>query len=97
MVATIPCEPTIYPLPEYVKEKKFAETNIQFESEGLKMYGALAIPKKVKIGIPIFIFVHGSGPNDKDETVGIPVFLMQGERDYQVTLKDIVKWVKANK
>jgi len=70
MATTIPCEPIVYPLPKYVKEKRFIEEAIIFKSDGLIMKGAIVLPKKLKKETPVFIFVHGSGPNDRDESVG---------------------------
>lgn len=70
MAQTIPCQPVIYPLPKYAKVKKYTEKSIQFKTDSLTLYGTLTLPLKLKSNQPIFIFVHGSGPSDRDETIG---------------------------
>lgn len=47
-----------------VKEKAIEVTDGSF-----KLPGTLTYPKKVK-NFPVLVLVHGSGPNDRDETVG---------------------------
>ncbi|MFB1003330.1 MAG: cell wall-binding protein, partial [Bacteroidia bacterium] len=47
---------------------------INFFSDSLELPGELIIPIKCN-NCPVVVLVHGSGPNDKDETVGsIKVF-----------------------
>ena len=70
IVAEASCEKKEYLNPSYVKQKRFNETEMSFRSENYKMFGSLVLPKKMKPKTPIFIFVHGSGPNDRDETIG---------------------------
>jgi len=45
------------------------EMPIKVKSSGLTLPGTLTIPKGVK-NYPIVVFVHGSGANDRDETLG---------------------------
>lgn len=51
-------------VPENVKE-----IPVEFGEEEYRLPGLLTIPKD-KDEYPVVILVHGSGPNDKDETVG---------------------------
>lgn len=51
-------------VPENVKE-----IPVEFGEEEYRLPGLLTIPKD-KDKYPVVILVHGSGPNDKDETVG---------------------------
>ena len=70
IVAEASCQKKEYLNPSYVKPKKFNETEVSFKSEGYKMFGSLVLPKKMKPKTPVFIFIHGSGPSDRDETIG---------------------------
>ncbi|MBC7958992.1 MAG: DUF3887 domain-containing protein [Vallitaleaceae bacterium] len=51
-------------MPDTVEEKE-----VSFGKEGLVLPALLTLPKGVT-NCPLVILVHGSGPNDKDETVG---------------------------
>ncbi len=46
------------------------ERPIAFQSGGLNLPGTLCLPKVRTGRVPVVVFVHGSGPNDRDETVG---------------------------
>jgi len=46
------------------------ERKLTFPSGDLKMPATLCLPAKVAGNPPIVVFVHGSGPNDRDETIG---------------------------
>jgi dienelactone hydrolase len=48
---------------------KLQEFPIMVQSGGVKLPGVLCVPKGVK-NFPIVVFVHGSGANDRDETIG---------------------------
>lgn len=54
--------------PEYVNQEKFITQDIEFGSK-FKLKGKLTIPKEGS-NFPVLILVHGSGPNDMDETIG---------------------------
>lgn len=54
--------------PNYVDNNKFTTKDIEFGSK-FKLNGKLTIPKEGK-SFPVVILVHGSGPNDMDETIG---------------------------
>lgn len=51
-------------LPDSIVEKE-----VSFGKAGLELPGILTTPKGIE-SYPIVILVHGSGPNDKDETIG---------------------------
>ena len=51
-------------------QDKIKETDIQICTGSFKLPGTLTLPKNGK-NLPVVILVHGSGPNDRDETVGV--------------------------
>ncbi len=55
--------------PSYSDKAKFTETDVKFGTEGFILDGKLTIPNG-KGSFPAVILVHGSGPNDMDETLG---------------------------
>ncbi|MCK5741895.1 MAG: DUF3887 domain-containing protein, partial [Chlorobi bacterium] len=62
---------TNYALPEYADITKYEEEEIVFGKDSLKLPGTLTIPySDDDETFPVVILVHGSGPNDRDETVG---------------------------
>ena len=58
-----------YAPPSYVNLSAFTEMNISVGSGQWKLPGTLSIPKGAG-PFPAVVLVHGSGPNDQDETVG---------------------------
>jgi dienelactone hydrolase len=54
---------------QLTNNEKLQEFPIMVQSAGVKLPGVLCIPKGVK-NFPIVVFVHGSGANDRDETIG---------------------------
>ncbi len=54
--------------PNYLNSEEFTTQNIEFGSQ-FKLKGKLTIPKE-GTNFPVLILVHGSGPNDMDETIG---------------------------
>ena len=59
----------IYSAPAYVNQKNFTENEIIFGLDNWKLPGTISMP--VGNGpFPAVILVHGSGPNDRDETIG---------------------------
>ena len=54
---------------EYINRDSFSEEEITFGFTGWELSGVLTIPKDGG-KFPVVILVHGSGPNDKDETIG---------------------------
>jgi hypothetical protein len=58
-----------YSSPDYVNKNKFTEEEYNLSLEKCNIKGLLSIPKGDG-KYPVVILVHGSGPNDMDETVG---------------------------
>ncbi len=60
----------LYKLPSYDR-KNYSELQVTIPSEkGILLPGILTIPKDALSTIPIVVFVHGSGPANKDEEIG---------------------------
>jgi uncharacterized protein len=59
----------LYKAPAYVDPGKFEEKDITFGLEQWKLPGTLTVPKGDG-PFPAVVLVHGSGPNDRDETIG---------------------------
>ncbi|MDI6779562.1 MAG: DUF3887 domain-containing protein [Bacteroidota bacterium] len=60
---------TEYKIPEYVNIAKFKEVDIEFGDPEWIVHGTLSLPRRIEKP-PAVILVHGSGPNDRDETIG---------------------------
>ena len=58
-----------YKIPEYVNIAKFKEVEVEFGLPEWRLKGTLTIPRRIEKP-PVVILVHGSGPNDRDETIG---------------------------
>jgi fermentation-respiration switch protein FrsA (DUF1100 family) len=58
-----------YTPPSYVNLSAFTEMNISVGSGQWKLPGTLSIPKGAG-PFPAIVLVHGSGPNDRDESIG---------------------------
>lgn len=58
-----------YNSPEYSKPHKFYESKVVMKSGKYELPAVLCIPNNVK-NPPVAILLAGSGPNDKDESVG---------------------------
>jgi uncharacterized protein len=56
-------------LPVYAVPDKYTETPIEVKSDSHVLPGLITVPKGI-VKFPLIILVHGSGPNDKDETIG---------------------------
>ncbi len=66
----VPAEKTAdTPDPPYVDKSKFTEEPITVGARDWPLPGTLTRPKGVA-SAPLVILVHGSGPNDRDETLG---------------------------
>jgi dienelactone hydrolase len=52
------------------KLKKFTEEEVVFGLAGWKLKGALTLPRERRAKVPAVVLVHGSGPHDRDETIG---------------------------
>lgn len=55
-------------------EKKMSERDITVGAEGFQLPGTLTVPKFATVAearkVPCIILVHGSGPHDRNETIG---------------------------
>jgi hypothetical protein len=58
-----------YQSPAYVDATKFEEREVTFGAEPWSLPGTLALPKGDG-PFPAVVLVHGSGPNDRNETIG---------------------------
>ena len=65
------------PSPVPTPAPHFTSRDVTFASaDGVKLAGTLTVPDGVSARMPGIIFVHGSGPEDRNETIGPnPVFL----------------------
>lgn len=59
-----------YRVPDYVQSLNFLEYKIKFGKEPYLLDGVLSIPKNANKNYPLVIIVHGSGPSDKDGSIG---------------------------
>jgi predicted peptidase len=59
-----------YRVPNYVQTLNFLEYKIKFGKEPYILDGVLSIPKNGNKIYPLVIIVHGSGPSDKDGSIG---------------------------
>ncbi len=64
----MPVQTTYHP-PDYVNQSSFHEVNVTVGSGKWALPGTLTIPNSSG-PFPGLVLVHGSGPNDRDETVG---------------------------
>ncbi|TAH01234.1 MAG: DUF3887 domain-containing protein [Sphingobacteriales bacterium] len=55
--------------PKYADTTLYIEKLIELKSGSHSLAGMLTIPKNIK-NFPIVVLIHGSGPNDMDETLG---------------------------
>jgi hypothetical protein len=69
MFFTPPKNKTAYVAPEYAQPSSYYETKIALKTSTMSLPGALCVPNTVK-NPPVVILLAGSGPNDKDETIG---------------------------
>lgn len=68
----LPAAPTDgyeYIPPDYVEKDRFSEIEISFGAPKWELPGILSLPQGEGL-FPGVVLVHGSGPNDKDETIG---------------------------
>ncbi len=66
----VPSQPDVeYSPPDYVNRDSFTEEEVKFGVEGWHLPGTLTIPRSDG-PFPALVLVHGSGPNDRDESLG---------------------------
>ncbi len=68
-VLTSKVEKDFYKPPDYVNKNSFSEKDIEFGYPGWRLKGVLTLPKDGN-NFPVVVLIHGSGPNDRDETIG---------------------------
>lgn len=56
-------------VPPYTNYSKFEDLDVEFGTDEYQLRANLTIPKNVE-KCPVVILVHGSGPNDKDVSIG---------------------------
>jgi dienelactone hydrolase len=61
--------PSAYKVPGYVDQSKFSEQEVTVGSGKWALPGTLTLPKGDG-PFPAVVLVHGSGPNDRDESIG---------------------------
>jgi dienelactone hydrolase len=64
-----PPAPPAYAPPAYVDSSAFREAEVVVARGDLALPGTVAMPK-ASAPVPIAVLVHGSGPSDRDETIG---------------------------
>lgn len=62
--------PQAYKPPDYADLSAFAEEDVTVGNEPWTLPGTLTMPNGVAEPVPAVVLVHGSGPNDRDETIG---------------------------
>ncbi len=55
--------------PAYVDISAFREEDVTVGATGFPLPGTLTLPQSEE-KVPAFVLIHGSGPNDRDETIG---------------------------
>jgi len=66
----VPSQPAVeYSTPPYVQREAFREEEVTVGSGRWSLRGTLTLPVN-KTKSPALVLVHGSGPNDRDETIG---------------------------
>jgi pimeloyl-ACP methyl ester carboxylesterase len=58
------------PAPESKEPSNWVERSLTFPSGSLQMPATLCLPAAPAGHVPVVILVHGSGPQDRDETIG---------------------------
>lgn len=58
-----------YALPSYSDTTKYQEKSVYLNTKGHQLAAVITTPKN-GTNFPIVVLVHGSGPNDMDETIG---------------------------
>jgi dienelactone hydrolase len=65
-----PSQPTVeWKAPDYAKQSTFTEKGITIKAGPYELPGTLTLPQGAAL-CPAVVLVHGSGPNDQDESIG---------------------------
>ncbi|MEK5644853.1 MULTISPECIES: alpha/beta hydrolase family protein [Paenibacillus] len=59
-----------YRAPAYDHPEKYTEEEVQVGQSPLLLPGTLTLPRNIQEKVPALVLVHGSGPNDRDESSG---------------------------
>lgn len=59
-----------YKTPDYVDTTKFSEELIKFAYDDFQIPGTVSFPISKSVKTPAVVLVHGSGPHDRDESIG---------------------------
>ncbi len=62
-------QPGVATVPSYVQADRIVEEQVTFGDAPFQLPGVLCLPKDAA-QVPAAVLVHGSGPNDRDETIG---------------------------
>lgn len=65
----MPPKVATYTLPSYADTAAYREESVYIGPKERQLATVITVPKQAK-NFPVIVFVHGSGPNDMDETVG---------------------------
>lgn len=65
----VPSKPPEYQAPAYVQRDAFTDTDVKFGADDWVLSGTVSLPKGPG-PFPAVVLVHGSGPHDRDETIG---------------------------
>lgn len=65
-----PTEPETSQIPAYADTNRFQELELNVGSGGTALEGTLSLPKPPTNPLRAVVLVHGSGPQDRNETVG---------------------------
>jgi len=65
----LPTQHTVYRPPEYVNQENFREVEVEIGEAKWRLPGTLSIPHGTG-PFPAVVLVHGSGPQDRDVTIG---------------------------
>ncbi len=63
------CPDFAVPVAAPAAPQKFPEKEVTFQSGKYTLYGTLTLPSSTNRPIPGVVLLHGSGPNDRDETI----------------------------
>ena len=68
--APTPVDAGTFKTPSYAKADEMVEKEFTVGAGEWVLPGTLTLPKGAKDRVPAVVLVHGSGPNDRDETIG---------------------------
>jgi hypothetical protein len=69
-ISSIFLRPKTYTIPEYGQNLVYNKENITITSGKYSLPGEIVYPKELSKKVPLVIFVHGSGANNREEGIG---------------------------